>query len=609
MIARQFSVSFWAKGIPGTWNPFISKRGEDTIGWQVRRGSGITEAFTIRGSSSSNTDGVGSREINDGVWHHFAAVWDGYTGTRKCYVDGNLDPSVDLINDFAPMMMAPNHHLMLGAREPAQVASVPSPAIEGGFSGSLYDVQMFNYPLSATAVKALAFIPAINVLPAQRSLPAPQTMTVEVILPAGANQSQAVTVQVRNDAPTVASLSGAVANVLTLNYPMGGSITQQVTVAGIKDGTGKLTATGGGFLAGSSSFNVWADPGSKLIGRWISGAANLLETSGFRPAGTHDGVAVGANAASLTFSSDVPVGYAGQSLDLSAGEVAVMITNSSSAELGYVETFDNQMQNKFSIAFWAKGTPASDWNPWVSKRGEGDGGYQVRRHSNSDPIRPTFTIRGTAGSDDPDSGVSVDNDTWHHYAAAWDSIAGSRTLYVDGKSILSLSGDTGPMGLATIDHLVLGGRQNGGFGNFFAGLLYDVPGLQLRAGCAGSRSAGESADGLHDQPFALDCPGEPNDAAGGDLARERDRHRTGNGLFDQQQSRGRYHRWLDRKRVRADLPDRDLGLGGGPPDHRSRADQDHCRSRRTRLGSAYDGEHRHRSEAHRSLVQRHGGSD
>ena len=40
VIAHQFSVSFWAKGMPGTWNPFVSKRGEEAIGWQVRRGRG-----------------------------------------------------------------------------------------------------------------------------------------------------------------------------------------------------------------------------------------------------------------------------------------------------------------------------------------------------------------------------------------------------------------------------------------------------------------------------------------------------------------------------------------------------------------------------------------
>lgn len=470
LIARQFSVSFWAKGIPGTWSPFVSKRGDDAIGWQVRRSGGITEAFTIRGSGSSNADGVGSVPIDDGLWHHFAAVWDGYTGTRKCYVDGTLDPSINLTGDFAPMMMAPNKHLFLGARETAAISSTP--AIDGAYSGMLYDVRMYNYPLSANEVEDLSFIAAIKLVPAQRSLEAPNTMMVDIVLPVGANQSQAVSVQVRNDAPAVASLVGAVGNIVTLNYAVGVSVTQQIAVVGIKDGLARISATGGGFSEGSCTFNVWAAPGSRLIGHWLSGSPDLAETSGFRPAGTHDGVAVGANASALMFSLDVPPGYTGQSLDLSYGEVAVMVTNSATVDSGYVETFDNQMANKFSIAFWAKGLPGV-WNPWISKRGEGDSGYQVRRYSDPDPVRPTFTIRGTAGNDDPDSTRTIDSE-WHHYAATWDGTTGSRTLYVDGKSVLSLSGDTGPMGLAAANHLMLGGRDNGGFGNFFPGLLYDV---------------------------------------------------------------------------------------------------------------------------------------
>ncbi|HWQ90606.1 MAG TPA: LamG-like jellyroll fold domain-containing protein, partial [Clostridia bacterium] len=475
MIRRQFSVSFWAKGIPDTWNGFISKRGEEAIGWQVRRSGGITEAFTIRGTGSSNADGIGSVAINDGQWHHFAAVWDGYTGTRKCYVDGVLDPSVNLVNDFGPMTMAPNHHLVLGAREAAAVSLTPG--YEGYYQGSLYDVSLYNYPLSETQVKELAFVPALRVIPAQRSLQAPLMMTADVILPAGANATQPVTVQVTDNTPAVASLVGALNNVVTLTFPVGGSLTQQVTVVGIKDGTGKLTATGGGFVAASATFNVWADPGSRLIGRWISGAGDLVETSGFRPAGTHDGVAVGPNAQYLMFSADVPPAFVGtaQSLDLTAGDVAVIITNTSNVELGYVETFDNQIAKKFSLAFWAKGTPAGTWNPWITKHGEGDYGFQMRRYSEDNPFRPTFTIRGSAGVDDPWQGTTVNDGEWHHYTGTWDGTTGIRKLYIDGKAVLTMTGDFGSMGLATLEHVMLGGRDTrGSFGNFFSGLLFDV---------------------------------------------------------------------------------------------------------------------------------------
>ena len=155
-ISAAFSVSVWAKGVPGTWAGFVNKRGEDGIGWQIRRSGGDTEAFTIRGSASGNYDGVGSIAITDGSkWRHFAAVWDGVSGIRKCYVDGVLDPSVNLTGDFAPMNMAPGHHVGIGAREGAGTGS-----FESWFTGKVYDVRIYNYPISAEEVAALAGLAA-----------------------------------------------------------------------------------------------------------------------------------------------------------------------------------------------------------------------------------------------------------------------------------------------------------------------------------------------------------------------------------------------------------------------------------------------------------------
>jgi hypothetical protein len=472
-ISHQFSVSFWAKGTPGQWSPWITKRGEDNLGWQVRRHSSSPNAtFTIRGGGAGNDDPQGSKVVTDGLWHHYAAVWDGWGGARKLYIDGALDPAINLTGDIGPLMVTPNHHLILGARETSGVSATP--AIESGLSGNLYDVRLFNYPLSPSDIQTLSFIAAIRVTPLARSLHAPQSMTVDIVLPTGANQSQAVTVYVTNNTPTIASLSGAVGNVVTLNYPISGSLTQQVTVAGITNGQAILTAAGGGLSIGTGTFNVWADVGPRLIGHWVSGNADLADTSGFRPAGKHDGVAVGPNAGSIGFSSDVPPNYSGVSLDLNIGNAAVEITNSALSDSGYVETFDNQVSNRFSIAFWAKGTFPNDWNPWVAKRGEDGQGYQVRRFGGDNPIRPTFTIRGTPSDDDPHGNTQVDASQWHHYAGTWDGSTGVRKLYLDGNPIITLSGDTGPLSMAVNDHLTLGGRDYNGVGNYWNGLLYDV---------------------------------------------------------------------------------------------------------------------------------------
>ena len=226
----------------------------------------------------------------------------------------------------------------------------------------------------------------------------------------------------------------------------------------------------------SVSAVVMPDPALALVGRWGAGTESLADTSGFTPAGTHDGVAVGGNAASLTYSSDVPPGFTGKSIDLSAGEVGISINNSATTDAAYVNTFDEGIREHVTIAFWAKGIPGT-WSPWVAKGGENGVGYQVRR-VDQEPIAG-FTIRGLGNEDGRGSTINIleGQPAWHHYAGVWDQTTGIRSLYVDGV----LSHDVNTLGqvmsLASGRHLALGARQNdvnGGYGNYFVGQLYDV---------------------------------------------------------------------------------------------------------------------------------------
>lgn len=226
----------------------------------------------------------------------------------------------------------------------------------------------------------------------------------------------------------------------------------------------------------SVSAVVMPDPALALAGHWGSGAESLADSSGYTPAGTHDGVAVGGNEGLLAYSSDVPPGFTGKSLDLSAGEVGISISNSATTDAGYVNTFDDQVRGQLTISFWAKGLPGT-WSPWVSKGGENGVGYQLRR-VDADPVAG-FTIRGLGNEDGRGSQINIANGqpAWHHYAGVWDQATGVRSLYIDGV----LSHDVNTLGqvmnMASGRHLALGARQNdvnGGYGNFFPGLLYDV---------------------------------------------------------------------------------------------------------------------------------------
>jgi len=218
-------------------------------------------------------------------------------------------------------------------------------------------------------------------------------------------------------------------------------------------------------------------PSGNLVGAWLTGAASLAETSGYRPAGTHDGHGVtgtGTPSSSYGFTNDVPFGLTGQSLVLS-GSAAISISNSSINELSYIDTFDGTSTN-MTVAFWAKGVPSGGWNPFVSKFGESAQGWQLRRNGG---LNPTWTVRGTGTTEDMQAtSVFPTDGLWHHYAGtfSFDGVTGSRGLYVDGVLVASQA-EIQLYNPAVSSYLTIGGRFDGNagtFGNYFTGKLYNV---------------------------------------------------------------------------------------------------------------------------------------
>ena len=276
---------------------------------------------------------------------------------------------------------------------------------------------------------------------------------------------------------------GSSVTALTPTYTLSAGATCDIPSGSVQDFTNPVTYTVTSAPENESgpqivkaytvSVSVMPDPAFALVGRWGSGAETLADTSGYTAPGTHDGVAVGGNAGLLAYSTDVPSGFSGKSLDLSAGNVAVMIQNSATSDGGYLTTFDDQSRSQISVAFWAKGFPG-EWSPWVAKGGEDGIGWQMRRIA-LDPVAG-FTVRGLGNPDDFGGNVNVNDINWHHFVGVWDQLTGVRSLYVDGV----LSHDVNTLGdvmnMAAGQHLVLGGRQTDGvnFGNYFAGKLFDV---------------------------------------------------------------------------------------------------------------------------------------
>ena len=465
VIRNKFTIAFWAKGFPGQWSPWVSKRGESGIGWQLRRmGSDNVAGFTVRGID--NEDGWGSSiNVNDTSWHHFVGVWNQATGTRTLYVDGVLSHVVN--NPLGQMMtLAPAKHLVLGAREQS------GSGFENYFTGLLFDVRLYSYPLSQSEVHGL--IPAAVKLSARPALPMAGSTPLTVSIPSWANASAPVTVYLTNGNPSRLDIGGSTATVIPVLFTAGGASSQTLTLDGLSVGQAGLSAGATGMASASASVQVFTGGTPGLIGHWVAGAPHLADISGFTD-GTHDGAFVGAPPVG-NFTNDVPLGVPGQSLDLrGAGNIAVRINNTRSSDEGYQPTFDDGIATKFTVAFWAKGFPDS-WNGWVSKYGEGSPtkGWQLRRWGGNSFA--CFTVRGLANEDGTGSTVNVNDNLWHHYVGAWDGEAGTRSLYVDGLLSHTITNNFAPMSQAPNAHLALGARadESDNYGAWFKGLLFDV---------------------------------------------------------------------------------------------------------------------------------------
>jgi hypothetical protein len=222
-----------------------------------------------------------------------------------------------------------------------------------------------------------------------------------------------------------------------------------------------------------------APPAGNLVGQWFDGTSSLADHSGHLP-GTHNAYGVGPTGTNYRFTNSVPPGKSGTSLNLYGG-TSMGISNSSTNDVEYVNTFDEGITNSFSVMAWARGQPAA-WGPFVSKYGETgpspQAGWQLRRSAGANAV---FTMRGTGSTDDPAgaAGGSGADGAWHHYVGTYDSVTGIRTLYVDGI-VQNVTTGAGAYILANGERLVLGGRSTNSVAaiqpdvNFTGGMLYDV---------------------------------------------------------------------------------------------------------------------------------------
>ncbi len=499
-INNAMTVAFWAKGWPGGWSPFVSKNGDSgspNSGWDLRNdgNNNVSPCWTMRGTGGTVTLGTavyGNPEDmaatsltygNDGNWHAYIGTFNAGTGIRNLYVDGNLVASE---NGDSPYVLPSPEHLVIGG-----IDHSPGNTFVSFFTGKIYDVRVYNYDWNTNEVAAFSTLPdpVINGQPPQSILGYVGLSTKITV--SGISGTAPITTQWQLNGTNIsdgslggATIVGSASNVLTIaNLTTNVQGTYHLVVSNPK-----------GLLVSSNSVLTVVltvpPPGGDLIGAWLTGATNLADTSGYSPAGTHDGYGVfntNQPASNYSFTNDVPAGQGGQSLVL-MGNTAIAISNSSTLDAAYTNTFDDALTTNMTVTFWAKGLPGG-WNPWVSKFGENGVGWQYRVGNPGNEacwtVRDNSSGSYTLGSgpvwaptgdqDDLHSAITIDGSSWHYYAGTFDGTAGIRNLYIDGILQGQEIGNV-PFSVAASSYLCIGGKDSGGaaFGNYFVGNIYNV---------------------------------------------------------------------------------------------------------------------------------------
>jgi hypothetical protein len=151
-VNTNITVACWVKGPLGqSWSPFVSKRGEDSLGWKLRRQGGTNNAcFTLRGTSGAD-DQQGNININDNEWHHVAGTYNG--AQRNLYVDGQLDTGGSLAETGA-IPATPGDDVVIGAFSRAG----QSPPVQTYTDATIDDARIYNRALTqADIAKVIRF--------------------------------------------------------------------------------------------------------------------------------------------------------------------------------------------------------------------------------------------------------------------------------------------------------------------------------------------------------------------------------------------------------------------------------------------------------------------
>ncbi len=145
----SLSISLWAyiTDWSENWNhTLIGNRGEDGVGWQLRRHSNENFCFTTRGITRDDTASETIPPLDE--WIHIACVYDNTNNNKSIYMNGVEDR---VVTTNPGSITATTHNTYIGAR-----ANSGNTGQEAFFSGMLDDVRIYNRPLLPGEVEFLA---------------------------------------------------------------------------------------------------------------------------------------------------------------------------------------------------------------------------------------------------------------------------------------------------------------------------------------------------------------------------------------------------------------------------------------------------------------------
>ena len=178
-LTTSITIEFWMQAgqtnVNADWAGLVTKGNSS---WQLTATSGANTVYWGLSSDVDFFDVTGTRNVNDGQWHHVAATYDGTN--MFLYVDGTLDvsqPATGLIDQTGDPVC-------IGANSQAYVPDCDCNETGYFFNGLIDEVSIYNRALSTSEIQTIytagsyGKCPPAPAPPVITSQPADQTVYV-----------------------------------------------------------------------------------------------------------------------------------------------------------------------------------------------------------------------------------------------------------------------------------------------------------------------------------------------------------------------------------------------------------------------------------------------